>query len=79
MKAWVAYGDAHAPDAIPVAEMIFKAATSTSDRLRYPVNGRLMRIIHALLPDAVWRALAGVGMNRPPKERRAAAPARADA
>jgi short-subunit dehydrogenase len=79
MKAWVAYGDAHAPDASPVAEMIFKAATDSSDRLRYPVNGRLMRAIHALLPDAVWRALLGGGMSRPPKRPRAAAPVRADA
>src|SRR6185295_639807 len=27
VKAWVAYGDARAPEASPVAEMIFKAAT----------------------------------------------------
>lgn len=79
MKAWVAYGDRTAPDAAPVAEMIFKAAIDTSDRLRYPVHGKLMRAIHALLPDAVWRALAGGGMSRAPKPARPAAPLQADA
>jgi short-subunit dehydrogenase len=72
MKAWVAHADANAPEASPVAEMIFKAATDPSDRLRYPVRGGLMLAIHALLPDAVWRAMLGAGMNRRPKVRRAA-------
>lgn len=75
VKAWVAHGDAHAPDAGPVAEMIYKAATDSSDRLRYPVHGRLMRTVHALLPDAVWRALLGGGMHRAPKPSRTAASA----
>ena len=66
MKGWVACGEAKAPDAGPVAEMIFRAATDGSDRLRYPVRGGLIRAIHALLPDAIWRALAGAGMNRVP-------------
>jgi len=68
MKGWVAYGDAKAPGADPVAEMIFKAATDGSDRLRYPVSGRLIRAIHTLLPDAIWRTLAGAGMNRTPRK-----------
>jgi len=72
MKAWVADADARAPQASPVAEMIFKAATDASDRLRYPVRGGLLLAIHALLPDAVWRAMLGAGMNRMPKARRAA-------
>jgi NAD(P)-dependent dehydrogenase (short-subunit alcohol dehydrogenase family) len=67
MKGWVAYGEAKAPEADPVAEMIFKAATDGSDRLRYAVNGTLIRAIHTLLPDAIWRALAGAGMSRQPK------------
>ena len=74
MKAWVAHRDAHAPNAGPVAEMIFKAAIDASDRLRYPVQGRLMRAIHAVLPDAVWRVLMGGGMNRGPKQPATAAP-----
>ena len=68
----------HRHRASPVAEMIFKVATDSSDRLRYPVKGRLMRAIDALLPDAVWRALLGGGMSRPPKRPRAA-PLHADA
>jgi hypothetical protein len=44
-----------------------KAATDPSDRLRYRVKGGLMVAIHALLPDRVWRALLGAGMNRAPK------------
>ena len=50
MKAWVAYGDTRAPQADPVAEMIYKAATDASDRLRYPVKGGVLRAIHAILP-----------------------------
>jgi NAD(P)-dependent dehydrogenase (short-subunit alcohol dehydrogenase family) len=71
MKAWVAHADAHAAHASPVAEMIFKAATDRSDRLRYPVNGRLMLAVHALLPDAMWRAMLSAGMTRRPKEKAA--------
>ena len=63
VKAWVAHSDARAPQADPVAEMIFTAATDASDRLRHPVHGRLMRAVHTLLPDAVWRSLMGAGMN----------------
>jgi NAD(P)-dependent dehydrogenase (short-subunit alcohol dehydrogenase family) len=72
MKAWVADADARAPEASPVAEMILKAATDASDRLRYPVRGGLMLAIHAVLPDSVWRVMLGAGMNRLPKIRRAA-------
>jgi NAD(P)-dependent dehydrogenase (short-subunit alcohol dehydrogenase family) len=68
MKAWVAHADAHAPAPDRVVAMIFKAATDTSDRLRYPVSGRLMLAIHALMPDALWRALLGAGMTRRPRE-----------
>ena len=31
------------------------------------MKGGLMVAIHALLPDRVWRALLGAGMNRAPK------------
>jgi hypothetical protein len=53
--------------------MIYTAATDASDRLRYPVRGGLMLAVHALLPDAVWRAMVGAGMNRLPRARRVAA------
>jgi len=79
VKAWVAHSDARAPQADPVAEMIFTAATDASDRLRYPVHGRLIRVFHTLLPDAMWRSLMGAGMSRPPRPPRSATPLRADA
>jgi NAD(P)-dependent dehydrogenase (short-subunit alcohol dehydrogenase family) len=78
MKAWVAHADARARDASPVAEMILEAATDTSDRLRYPVHGRLMLAVHALLPDAVWRVLLGARMTHRPKLNPAAIPLRAN-
>jgi NAD(P)-dependent dehydrogenase (short-subunit alcohol dehydrogenase family) len=31
------------------------------------ISARLMVAIHALLPDRVWRALLGAGINRAPK------------
>jgi short-subunit dehydrogenase len=74
MKAWVA----RARGASPVAEMILEAAADTSDRLRYPVHGRVMLAVHALLPDAVWRVLLGAGMTRRPKLKPAAVPLHAN-
>jgi short-subunit dehydrogenase len=68
MKAWVVQSASKAPPADPVGAMIFKAATDRSDRLRYPVSGGVMLAVHALLPDALWRRLMGIGMHRRPKE-----------
>lgn len=67
MKSWVVHQDRKAPPADPIAEMVFKAATDPSDRLRYPVRGRIALAIHAVLPDAVWRAMMGAGMSRRPR------------
>ena len=67
--AWAMREDEKAPGCEPVAEEIFKAATDKSDRLRYPVHGRLALLMYALLPDAVWRSLMAGGMTRRPKER----------
>jgi hypothetical protein len=47
--------------------MVFKAATDSSDRLRYPVRGRIALALYAVLPDAVWRAMMGAGMTRRPR------------
>ena len=55
-----------AKDPSVVAEAIFDAANDTSHRLRYPVGGGLLAI-RALLPDAVWRWVMGMGMNRRPR------------
>jgi hypothetical protein len=67
LKSWVVHQDRKAPPADPIAEMVFKAATDPADRLRYPVRGRIALAIHAVLPDAVWRAMMGAGMSRRPR------------
>jgi short-subunit dehydrogenase len=66
-RAWVLDRDRRAPNAEPVAETVFLAATDSSDRLRYPVRGGVALALHALLPDAAWRAMMAAGMNRRPK------------
>ncbi len=55
-----------AKDPSIVAEAIFDAANDTSNRLRYSVGGGVMAI-RAILPDAVWRWIMGLGMNRRPR------------
>jgi short-subunit dehydrogenase len=67
MRAWVERADRHAPAADPVAQAIYRAATDGSARLRYPVNGRMMLTMHALLPGAMWRAMMSAGLTRRPK------------
>jgi hypothetical protein len=68
LMAWVSHSDQNAPSPEPVAETIFKAATDPSERLRYPVKGRLFLVLRAILPDAIWRSMLGAGMNRRPKK-----------
>ena len=65
--AWVRKEEASAPSAQPVAAAIFRAATDGSDRLRYPVGGTLIRMLHAVLPRRVWQSLNGMAMKRGPK------------
>jgi NAD(P)-dependent dehydrogenase (short-subunit alcohol dehydrogenase family) len=67
MRAWVEYSDRRAPSAEPVAEAIFRASTDKSSRLRYPVRGRMMLAMNALMPEALWRSMMGLGLTRPPK------------
>ena len=57
--------DAAAPGPEAVAEAIYRAANDRSPRLRYPVGGRMILALTALLPDAVWRSLNAAGMTRP--------------
>jgi NAD(P)-dependent dehydrogenase (short-subunit alcohol dehydrogenase family) len=66
---WVHHEDAKAPDPAPVAEAIFKAANDSSRRLRYPVKGRLILALTALLPDSLWRSLLAEGMTRPVRKK----------
>jgi NAD(P)-dependent dehydrogenase (short-subunit alcohol dehydrogenase family) len=66
---WVNRADETAPDPEPVAKAIFGAANDSSDRLRYPVKGRMALAMRGLLPDRMWRSLIGEGMRRRPKPR----------
>jgi NAD(P)-dependent dehydrogenase (short-subunit alcohol dehydrogenase family) len=50
----ISLDDQTAGSCAQVAETIFKAATDTSDCLRYPVGGHWFRLSHVLSPDAVW-------------------------
>jgi NAD(P)-dependent dehydrogenase (short-subunit alcohol dehydrogenase family) len=72
MKAWVAQSMARADDPKRVAETIFRAATEPSGRLRFSVGDRALRVIHTIVPDALWRRMLGAGMNRRPRTSRAA-------
>ena len=59
-----------------VAEAVFKAANDSSGRLRYPVGGRMILAVHAILPDAVWRWMIGATMNMKPRARGGRVPRR---
>ncbi|XGV95006.1 MAG: SDR family oxidoreductase [Leptolyngbya sp. BL-A-14] len=45
------------PEPDSVAKAIYRAATDRSDRLRYSPHGELFLLLHALLPDPIWRSL----------------------
>jgi NAD(P)-dependent dehydrogenase (short-subunit alcohol dehydrogenase family) len=64
---WVERGDAAAPGPEPVAAAIFRAATDSSGRLRYPVKGSLLLALHSLLPDGLWRSFMAAAMSRKPR------------
>jgi NAD(P)-dependent dehydrogenase (short-subunit alcohol dehydrogenase family) len=51
-----------APDV--VAKTIFRAATDGSERLRYPVATGPIPWLHRMLPDAVWRSLLRLELER---------------
>ena len=67
MRAWILERDQRAPTPEPVAETVYRAATDSSDRLRYPVNAGRALLLHALLPDRFWRAMMSAGMTRRPR------------
>jgi NADP-dependent 3-hydroxy acid dehydrogenase YdfG len=64
---WVLKEDANASSPEPVAEAIYRAATDQSERLRYPVGGKVILALTSLFPDAIWRYLNAAGMTRPSK------------
>ena len=47
-----------------VAKTIFRAATDGSNRLRYPVASGPIPWMHRILPDAVWRRLLRLELER---------------
>lgn len=47
-----------------VAEVVFRAATDPSDRLRYRAAAGPYPLMRALLPDAVWRGLVAMALSR---------------
>jgi short-subunit dehydrogenase len=53
-------GSLPAPDG--VAKTIYRAATDRSNRLRYAPHGRAYLLLHALLPDRLWRSLISRSM-----------------
>jgi len=59
--------DDKAPGPGPVAEAIYRAATDQSNKLRFPVGGKVILALASLLPDPVWRSLNAAGMTRPVK------------
>jgi NAD(P)-dependent dehydrogenase (short-subunit alcohol dehydrogenase family) len=49
--------DSSLPGPRSVAEVIFKAATDGTERLRYPVKTQGASILHRLLPEQLWRSI----------------------
>jgi NAD(P)-dependent dehydrogenase (short-subunit alcohol dehydrogenase family) len=75
-KKMAADMDAKLPGPEPIAKVIYKAATSNSGKLRYPVKSGPFGIIHAILPDPLWRALFNMilrNLSKPDKNAVAAA------
>jgi NAD(P)-dependent dehydrogenase (short-subunit alcohol dehydrogenase family) len=64
---------AGAPGPEPVAETIFRAATSRGGRLRWPVRTGPFLLLHRLLPDALWRRALTATLEREVRRRAAGA------
>jgi NADP-dependent 3-hydroxy acid dehydrogenase YdfG len=45
------------PESKGVAKAIYRAATDQSPKLRYSPQGKILLLLHALLPDLLWRLL----------------------
>ena len=67
MRGWIGKSVDRAKDPSIVAEGIFDAVNDTSDRLRYAVGGGGLLAMSKLLPEALWRWMVSIGMNRPPR------------
>jgi NAD(P)-dependent dehydrogenase (short-subunit alcohol dehydrogenase family) len=51
----------------PVAEMIYRAATDSNWRIRYPVNHQPYALLRSVLSDRAWQALIGRFLSRQAK------------
>ena len=67
MRLWMVDMDRKAPDPAPIIDAIYRAATDGSNRLRYPVRGRIALALHAVMPRSWWNAMMAGGLNRRPK------------
>lgn len=47
--------DSSLPGPRSVAEMVFKAATDKTKRLRYPVETQGASLLHRVMPEPLWR------------------------
>jgi NAD(P)-dependent dehydrogenase (short-subunit alcohol dehydrogenase family) len=56
--------DAKLPGPEPIAQVIYKAATGTSSRLRYVVKPGPFLFVNSILPDALWRGLFQMILGR---------------
>ncbi|MGF1662261.1 MAG: SDR family oxidoreductase [Kineosporiaceae bacterium] len=66
---------AGAPGPEPVAETIYRAATSRGGRLRWPVRPGPFLLLHRVLPDALWRRALSATLEREVRRRAGAAAA----
>ena len=68
-RAQVERSEKRAPGCAAVAQVIFKAATDQSWRLRYTAQAGPLLALHAAMPDALWSTLLSAGMNRGTRSR----------
>jgi NAD(P)-dependent dehydrogenase (short-subunit alcohol dehydrogenase family) len=66
LMGWIGKSEERAKDPSSVAETIFEAANDQSARLRYPVGAGLLAL-RSLLPDALWRRIIAISINRRPR------------
>jgi NAD(P)-dependent dehydrogenase (short-subunit alcohol dehydrogenase family) len=55
--------DSTLPGPESVANVIFKASTDGSNRLRYPVKTQGASVLHRILPEQQWRAVIGKSLG----------------
>jgi NAD(P)-dependent dehydrogenase (short-subunit alcohol dehydrogenase family) len=67
VQAFMAKIDPRLPAPDGVAHAIYRAATDRSSRLRYSPHAEIFLLLHALLPDRLWRSLVTNVMLRASK------------